>query len=141
MIVKDIMNKNAVTSKSDATIKDVSKIMSSHHIGSLVVVENEKIVGIITSGNIIKAIASGKNPDLTTVEELMTKKVITIEPDKDIKEAVDLMIQHKIKKLPIVQNGKLVGIVTASDIMVVEPKLIEGIANLISLRLPGYHGG
>jgi predicted transcriptional regulator len=67
--------------------------------------------------------------------------VITVEPDKTIEEAVNLMTKHKIKKLPVVEDNKLVGIVTASDIVVVEPKLIESIANLVSIKLPGYRGG
>jgi predicted transcriptional regulator len=67
--------------------------------------------------------------------------VITVEPDKTIEEAVNLMTKHKIKKLPVVEDNKLVGIVTASDIIVVEPKLIESIANLVSIKLPGYRGG
>ena len=141
MIVKDVMNRNVIVGKPDVTLKEASKVMSQYHIGSLVVVEKEKIVGIITERNVLKSVAQGKNPELTTVEDIMSKNVITIEPDKKIDEAVELMMKHKIKKLPVVSNKKLVGIVTCSDISVVEPKLIQSIASLISLKLPGYRGG
>jgi CBS domain-containing protein len=141
MLVRDIMKKDVMTTKQDATIKEAASVMSNRHIGSLVVLEKEKIVGIITERNILKSIADGLDPELTTVEEVMTKNVITIEPDKTIDDAVGLMAQHGIKKLPVVDGSKLVGIITASDIIVVEPKLIESIANLLSIKLPGYRGG
>jgi CBS domain-containing protein len=141
MLVRDIMKKDVMATKQDATIKEAASVMSNRHIGSLVVLEKEKIVGIITERNILKSIADGLDPELTTVEEVMTKNVITIEPDKTIDDAVGLMAQHGIKKLPVVDGDKLVGIITASDIIVVEPKLIESIANLLSIKLPGYRGG
>jgi len=141
MLVRDIMRKEVMTAKPDATVKEAAAAMSRLHIGSLVVVAEEKIVGIVTERNVLTAIASGKDPELTTVEEVMAKNVITIKPDEKIDTAVALMAEHKIKKLPVVDGGKLVGIVTASDIIVVEPKLIESIANLLSIKLPGYRGG
>jgi len=141
MLVRDIMRKEVMTAKPDATVKEAAAAMSRLHIGSLVVVAEEKIVGIVTERNVLTAIASGKDPELTTVEEVMAKNVITIKPDEKIDTAVALMAEHKIKKLPVVDGGKLVGIITASDIIVVEPKLIESIANLLSIKLPGYRGG
>jgi len=135
------MNKNVVVAEPDITVKEAAGTMSQYHIGSLVILKNKKIVGIITERNILVAVAQGKDAELTTVEEIMAKDVITIAPDKTVEDAVNLMIEHKIKKLPVVDTGKLVGIITASDIIVVEPKLIEGIANLISIKLPGYRGG
>jgi CBS domain-containing protein len=141
VLVREVMNKNVMTVKPDVTLKKAAEAMSNYHIGSLVVLENNKLVGIITERNVLVAVADGKDSELTTVEEVMTKKVITISPDKTIDEAITLMTEHRIKKLPVLDGEKLVGIITASDIIVVEPKLIEGIANLISIKLPGYRGG
>jgi CBS domain-containing protein len=141
MLVREVMNKNVMTVKPDLILKKAAEIMSNYHIGSLVVLENNKLTGILTERNVLIAVVDGKDPELTTVEEVMTKKVITIEPDKTIEDAVALMKENNIKKLPVVDNDKLVGIITASDIIVVEPKLIEGIAKLISVNLSGYHGG
>jgi CBS domain-containing protein len=141
MLVRDIMNKDVVAVEPEITVKEAAKIMSKFHIGSLVILKNKKIVGIITERDILDSVAQGKDAELTTVEEIMTKNVVTIAPDKNIEDAVNLMAEHKIKKLPVVDVDKLVGIVTASDIIIVEPKLIEGIANLISIKLTGYRGG
>jgi predicted transcriptional regulator len=71
----------------------------------------------------------------------MTTEVITIRPDQSVEDAAELMARHGIKKLPVVENKKLLGIVTASDIVVIQPKLIQKIASLVSIRFPAYTGG
>jgi CBS domain-containing protein len=141
MIVRNVMHKDVITIHPNLSLREASKIMSKFGIGSLVVMEDEKLVGIITSTDIIKAIAEGKDVDNTLVSEIMSKDVVTVDPDESLEEAVEKMMERNIKRLPVVEGGKLVGIITASDIIVVEPKLIEGIANLLSLKLPGYKGG
>lgn len=141
MLVKDVMNKNVVVAKSNATIREAAKVMNKFRIGSLIVLKEEAIAGIVTERNVLTAVASGKDTDSTAIEEIMTKKVVTVDPDQTVEAAVDLMIQNKIKKLPVVEDNKLKGIITASDIVVVEPKLIASVANLISMKLPGYRGG
>ena len=141
MLVKDVMNKNVVVAKSDVTIKEASKVMAEYKIGSLVVLKDSEIKGIITDTDIVRALAKDMDIDATTMEDIMSKKVFTVDPEQTIEEAVDLMVKHKIKRLPVVEEGKIKGIVTATDIAVVEPKLIASIASLISLRLPGLSGG
>lgn len=141
MIVRDVMNKKVVVAKSDISIKKASEVMGKYHIGSLVVQDDDEIRGILTERDVLMSVANGKDPNATTISEIMTKNVVIIDPDKTLSEVVDLMIKHKIKKVPVVEEGKLVGIITASDIVVVEPKLVAGIANLISMKLPGYRGG
>jgi CBS domain-containing protein len=141
MDVKSVMNKNVVIAKKDITLKEATEVMSKLHIGCLVISENQKILGIITSSDIIKAIANDKNPNTVLAEEIMSKNVITIDPDKTIEDAVDIMMKYGIKKLPVVSEDKIEGIITASDIIVVEPKLIATVASLISLKMPGYTGG
>lgn len=141
MIVRDVMNKKVVVAKSEISIKKASEVMGKYHIGSLVVRDDEEIRGILTERDVLMSVARGKDPNATSIGEIMTKKVITIDPDSTLSDAVDLMIKHKIKKVPVVEEGKLIGIITASDIVVVEPKLVASIANLISMKLPGYRGG
>ena len=141
MDVKSVMNKNVVIAKKDITLKEATEVMTKLHIGCLVITENQKILGIITSSDILKAIANDKNPNTVLAEEIMSKNVITIDPDKRIEDAVDLMMKYGIKKLPVVSDDKIEGIITASDIIVVEPKLIATVASLISLKMPGYTGG
>jgi len=141
MIVRDVMNKKVVVAKPDITIKKASEVMAKYHIGSLIVRDDERVEGILTERDVLLSVSSGLDPEATTVDQVMTKGVITIDPDKTLSEAVDMMVENKIKKIPVVEDGKLVGIITASDIVVVEPKLVASIANLISMNLPGYRGG
>ncbi|MBI5872088.1 CBS domain-containing protein [archaeon] len=141
MDIKSVMNKNVVVAKKDITLKEATEVMSKLHIGCLLITEDQKILGIITGTDILKAIANDKKPEATLAGDIMSKNVVTIEPDKRIEDAVNLMLEHKIKKLPVVSEDKILGIVTTSDIIVVEPKLIETVASLISLKMPGYTGG
>ncbi len=141
MLIKDVMNKNVVVGKPDVTIREASRVMAQMHIGSMVIAEKGKIVGILTERDVLNSVAKGKDPDATAALDIMSKNVVTIEPDKRIEDAVDLMIKNKIKKLPVLRDDKIVGIITASDIIVVEPKLIQSIASLVSIRLPKYSGG
>jgi CBS domain-containing protein len=140
MLVKDVMNKNVVVAKDSATVREASRVMKNYDIGSLVVLKGTDIIGIVTERDIVNSVASSKDPDVTEISEVMSKKVVTVSPEQTIEEAVDLMVEHKIKKLPVVEAGKIKGIITASDIVVVEPKLIASVANLISMKLPGYSG-
>lgn len=141
MILKDVMNTNVTVVKPDITLKEAAKSMYDKHIGSLIVVEEDNIVGILTQTDILKAVALEKNLEATLVEETMNKKVATIDYEKSVEDAVNVMMDKKIKRLPVTKDGKLVGIITASDIITVEPKLITGIASLLSMKIPGYKGG
>lgn len=135
------MKREVVVVSPDASIREASKIMSRYDIGSLIVMENDNPVGILTERDVLNLVARDENLDEIKVSEVMSKNVVTIESNKKIDDAVDLMLKHKIKRLPVKEGSKIVGIVTTSDIIVAEPKLIEAIASLISLKIPGYRGG
>lgn len=134
------MNKNVVVAKPTVTLREAAKVMGEMNMGSLVVMEEEKIVGIITSTDILKAIGDGKDPDKTLIQDVMSRDVITIQADEDISKAVEIMVKHKIKRLPVLMNEKLVGIITVSDIAIVEPKIIAKFASLLSLNALKFSG-
>jgi|SRR3989344_167561 len=142
MIVKDVMNKEVIATKPDVKVKEAVKIMNKLNIGSLVVLNDKNsIIGIMTERDILKSVEKGLDAESTEVKEVMSKDVRVISSDKDLKDAVDMMTKFKIKKLPVVDDNVLVGIITTEDIMVVEPKIIDSIAALLSIKLPGYKGG
>ena len=141
LLVKDVMNKNVVVAKPIVTLREAARVMGEMNMGSLVIMEDEKIVGIVTSTDILKAIGEGKDPDKVTIGEIATKNVITIQADDPLEKAVDIMVKYKIKKLPVMMNEKLVGIITVSDIAIVEPKIVASIASLISLNAGKFAGG
>ncbi len=117
MKVKDIMTKNVKTISPNATMEEAAQEMRKNKIGCLVVVEDEKPIGIITERDLAyKIIAQGKSLE-TKVKEVMSSDLKTIEKDENIKQAAKLMASHVIRRLPVVEKGKLIGIVTIDDIM------------------------
>ncbi|MCX8194383.1 MAG: CBS domain-containing protein, partial [Candidatus Pacearchaeota archaeon] len=91
-------------------------LMSKKNIGCLIVTVKDLIAGIITERDIIRQISHSNNLH-AKVEDIMSLDVITVSPNASIDEAADIMFQHKIKKLPVVDKGKLIGIITATDII------------------------
>jgi CBS domain-containing protein len=120
MKVSEAMNK-AVTIESDMKLKQVAGIMSDRKIGSLIVLDNEKIAGIITERDILKNVGRLDSK----VVSIMSKNVITIDADENINNAALLMAKNKIKRLPVVKKGKLAGIITATDVIANSPGLNE----------------
>jgi len=112
------MIKDVATIGKDVTIKQAGTLMSNRNIGSLIVVEKEKPVGIITERDFLKKIvALGTDPMGYKVRDLMTSPLISISTETTILEANDILQKSGIRRLPVVEKGKLKGIVTETDIM------------------------
>ena len=133
MLVKEVMNRDVKTIRPSDTVKNAAIIMNENGIGSLVVVSGAgHVIGIITERDILTdVVATGKSAEDVKVEEIMTKDLITVSPEKSLEDAADLMTNNKIKKLPVMEGDKLVGIVTATDLICYEKKLIEKISNIL----------
>ena len=126
------MNTDVKTINENSTVKKAAVEMNKFRIGSLVVVKGSKLSGIITERDIIDSVvAEAKDSSKVKVKEIMTKEVIMVSPSKDISEAAELMIEKKIKKLPVMKGKQIVGIITATDICAAEPKIIEQIGALM----------
>ncbi|MEM5881038.1 MAG: CBS domain-containing protein [Candidatus Aenigmatarchaeota archaeon] len=138
VFIRDVMNRVVFTCEPNLTVERAASIMVEKGIGSLIVVENNKLIGVVTNRDIMKAVARGEDLSRLEVKNIMTKKVITISPSNTLEEAVDLMLKFKIKRLPVIDGDKLVGIVTVSDIIVIEPKIIQSLASLLSIKISGY---
>ncbi len=134
-LVRDWMTPNPITIDPQTTLPEAHKLMKECHIRRLPVVENGKVVGILTQGDIREASPSTHTSlsifELNyllaklTVEKIMTRDPIAIAPTATIREAAQWMLEHKIGSLPVVENDKLVGIITESDIfrvLVQEPE-------------------
>ncbi len=118
MLVKDLMTKNVIVINPYATIKEVALLMSQNNVGCLLVAKNKKAMGIITERDLLKRVfATDVNVEFLRVMDIMTADITTVEKDKDVDYAIDLMIKKNIKKLPVLSTGKLVGIITATDIL------------------------
>jgi CBS domain-containing protein len=116
-VVKDIMTKSIVTIESTKTALDAAKLMSEKSISSLFVVHESDPIGIVTERDFIKKICSKELvPSQVKVTDIMSKIVTTAEPETPIDVAVQRMINHKIRRLPVVDNDKIVGIITVTDL-------------------------
>lgn len=111
MLIRDIMKKPIVI-KGDVTLEKASSIFSSKKIGSLIVIKGEKVVGIITEDDLVKNFGKKRK-----VSEVMTKNVITISPDKKLGKAVEIMKENGISVLPVVDDGRLIGVLDAKEIV------------------------
>ncbi|QGR20040.1 CBS domain-containing protein [Stygiolobus azoricus] len=115
-IVKEYMKSSVVTVNKNTILYEIAKIMTEKNIGSVIVVENGKPVGIITERDIVRAIGKGKKLD-TKAEEIMTVSLITIKEDSPVTGALALMRQFNIRHLPVVNDkGELTGIISIRDI-------------------------
>lgn len=95
------------------SVKEAAQIMNKKGLGSLVIVKNNKIRGIITQRDVLRNISNLEQP----VKKIMVKKVITINHDKELKDAAILMIKHHIERIPVLQNGTLKGMVKIMDVL------------------------
>jgi CBS domain-containing protein len=133
MFVKEVMTTDVKTIRPEDSVKLLAETMMKNQIGSLVVVEGSgAVVGIATERDIIEdVILLGKDPEESKVQDIMTKNLIAISSDATLEEAAEVMVSHKIKKLPVIDKGMLVGIVTATDLIAYENKLVEKISAII----------
>jgi len=116
--VKDIMVGEVVTIEANVTVRKAVRLMNNREIGCLVVVQNGKPTGIVTERDMLKRVlVASRDPRAVEVGEIMSKPLLFMEPEKEIEDAVKLMFKHKIKKLPVVENGRLVGLVTLTDLI------------------------
>lgn len=119
--VKDILEDKGhevATASPDDTILDVAKQMNAQRIGAVVVVEADKVVGILSERDILREIvAACKSPEALRVADIMTKAVACCKPDSSLQECQSAMTSKRLRHLPVVEDGKLVGIISSGDIL------------------------
>ncbi len=129
MLISEIMSKDVVKVDNTKTVFDVCNIYKKRGVGSLVVIKDDMVVGIVTERDIIeRVIIKLKDPKKTKVEEIMSRNIKTIHASAKVEKAVEIMKEYKIKKLPVILNNDILGIVTITDIANILPnysKLLE----------------
>lgn len=118
MQVKEIMTNNIAALAPNNTILDAAKSMQAHNIGCMPVCQPDgKIAGIITDRDIVvRSLANNGDPKTTLVKDVMTKNVITAQPDMDVSTASELLATNKIRRLPVIKNDTLVGMIAIGDL-------------------------
>lgn len=115
MKISDVMTKAAVSDQPDDTIAEAARRMWEQQTGSLLVLEGEDLVGIITERDILKAVATGASLE-ARVSEVMSKDLITVDPGTSFREAARIMTERWIRHLPVIDGGHLVGVVSQRDL-------------------------
>lgn len=119
MQVRDVMSTNVQSCSVNDDLKTAASIMQNSNIGSLPIVENNQVVGVVTDRDmVIRGLTNGTAND--SIQNVMSNNVITIAPTASLEEAGQLMSQHQIRRLPVVENGNLVGMVSLGDLAVRE---------------------
>ena len=132
--VRDAMTEDPHSIGASASVVEAARLMREEHIGSLPIIDNEQLVGMITDRDITtRVVAEAADPKLTSVGDVYSQDLISVEPESDLEEALLLMARHQVRRLPVVDNGKLVGIVAQADIALTENekksgKLLEAIS-------------
>ena len=116
-IVRDAMTNNPRSIGASASVVEAARLMREGHIGSLPVIEGERLVGMITDRDITtRVVAESAAPEATSVGDVYSRDLISVEPSHDLEEALELMARHQVRRLPVVENGRLVGVVAQADI-------------------------
>ncbi|MGH2379357.1 MAG: CBS domain-containing protein [Candidatus Limnocylindria bacterium] len=122
MKAKDVMTKEVATLGPQATLGEAATLMRQEDCGSIPIVEGTRLVGIVTDRDIvIRAVAAGKDPRTTSVSEVMSADPVVISPDTDVDEAAAVMAERQVRRLPVVEDGKLAGILVIGQIARREP--------------------
>jgi len=113
--VKDVMTKTVVTVESNKTVTEAAALMAENDVSNLIVMEDNTPIGIITERDFVRRVmAKEKNPQ-TKISEVMSTPLRVIDPDATLKEAARRMVRKRIRRLPVIKDNKLVGIITAAD--------------------------
>jgi CBS domain-containing protein len=130
-----VMSKEVITIDEYATVKEAADIMNQAEISSIIATRKGKAIGIITERDLLKRIvAEGKNAKKTKVKNIMSSPLITISPNTDVEEAARLMFEKKIKKLAVIDQNRLVGLVSLTDIARAQPSITKVLQKLAAMQ-------
>ena len=115
--VKDVMISDLTTLDASTSIKDAAKLMDKNNIGCIIVTKNQLPIGILTERDFVKRVAAKEKPSTTSLEEVMSSPLIEVNLDETVWEAAQIMKTNNIHKLPVKKDNKIIGIVTATDLV------------------------
>jgi CBS domain-containing protein len=115
--VREIMSSNPTTVRPDTSVVEAARLMASEDVGALPVVDGERLVGMATDRDItLRVVAEGRDPEATTVGEIQSGDLVSVEPDEGLDRALREMAQNQVRRLPVVEGGRLVGILAQADV-------------------------
>ena len=131
--IRDVMTGNPTTAETSTSVAEAAKIMASEDIGPLPVTEGGRLVGIVTDRDlVVRVLAEDRDPSSTTVGEIASSDLVTVTPDTDLGEALRKMASAQVRRLPVVEGDKVVGIVAQADVARQAPEQTGDVVEEIS---------
>lgn len=119
MKIRELMTANPTTAQLSTTLEEIATIMRHEDVGSVPIVDDDELVGIVTDRDIVvRCVAEGGDTSEKTAEDILSEGLVIVSPDADVQEAEELMSQHQIRRLPVVHKGRLEGMVSLGDFAV-----------------------
>ena len=117
--VRDAMTPTVRTASPSQSVAEAARVMANEDVGSIPVVEDDRLIGILTDRDIVvRAVAEGRDPQTVMVDEIASRELVTVEPDQSLDEALKLMAQHQVRRLPVVEDERLVGMLAQADVAI-----------------------
>ena len=113
--VKDVMTKTVITVESNKTVTEAAALMAENDVGNLIVMDDNTPIGIVTERDFVRRVLAKEKPSKTKISEVMSTPLRVIDPDAPLKEAARRMVRKRIRRLPVIKDNKLVGIITTTD--------------------------
>jgi CBS domain-containing protein len=130
--VEDVMVRDVITIDEDSTVKEAAEVMNKFEIGCLIAVRKGKAMGILTERDLLKrVVAEARDAKKEKVKNIMTSPLVVVEPRMNLEDAARLMFQMKIKKLPVIDGKRLVGLVSLTDIARFQPQMLKILKQLV----------
>ena len=115
--IRDVMTSNPVTAEPSMSVVDAARRMIEEEVGPLPVVDGERLVAMVTDRDLIaRVVAEGRDPQSVTVEDIASRELVTGQPDQDVDEARQLLAEHQLDRLAVVEGDRLVGVISEADI-------------------------
>jgi CBS domain-containing protein len=115
--IRDLMTENPSSCERSTSVAEAAKVMARENVGSVPVVEDGRLVGVVTDRDlVVRVLAEGRDPQSTTVGEIASSELVTLSPDDGLDQALQLLARHQVRRLPVVEGERLVGIVAQADI-------------------------
>jgi CBS domain-containing protein len=115
--VRDVMTPGVRTVTPAQSLADAAEVMRGEDVGSVPVVAEGRLAGIVTDRDIVtRAVAERRDPQTVKVDEIASREVVTVEPEQDLDEALALMARHQVRRLPVVEEGQLIGMLAQADV-------------------------
>jgi CBS domain-containing protein len=115
--IREVMTPSPETVEPGQAVAEAAKLMKQADVGMIPVVQEGQLSGTVTDRDIVlRVIAEGKSPASTTVGEIASGEVVTVDPEQELEEALELMAKHQVRRLPVVENGRLIGVLAQADV-------------------------